>query len=99
MAHPPKSLQAVLKSAAVEDLDLEKNKAYIIHQILSSGTWEQLQWLLNIYGSHTVKEVFRTRPMKIYSPEAYNFSQLILDAPNTATHGYLYDQSLPRHIG
>ena len=99
MAHPPKWLQAVLKSAAVEDLDLEENNAYIIHRILSVGTWEQLRWLLSYYGSTKVREVFRKQPMKLYSPAAYHFSQLILNAPDTLAHKNLYDQTLPRHIG
>ena len=99
MAHPPKSLQAVLKSAAVEDLDLEKNKAYIIHQILAFGTWEQLRWLLSYYGSAIVREVFKKQPMKIYSPAAFHFTQLVLNAPDTVVHKNLYDQTLPRHIG
>ena len=98
MAHPPKSLQAVLKSAAVEDLDLQKNKAYIVHQILAFGTWEQIAWLLNYYGADVVRDTFQKQPMKFYSPEAFHFSQLILEAPDTLTHQNRYDQTLPRNI-
>ncbi|MEK9143151.1 MAG: hypothetical protein AAB481_00790 [Patescibacteria group bacterium] len=99
MAHPPTSLQAVLKSAAVEDLDLEKNKAYVVHQVLALGTWEQIRWLLNYYGVDMVREVFQKQPMKLYSPAAFHFTQLILNAPDTLVHTNLYDQTLPRHIG
>lgn len=99
MAHPPKWLQAVLKSTAVEDLDLDENKPYIVHQILAFGTWEQIGWLLNNYGVDTVREVFQKQPMKLYSPAAFHFTQLILNAPDTLAHNNLYDQTLPRHIG
>lgn len=99
MDHPPKWLQAVLKSAAVEDLNLEKNKAYVVHQVLAFGTWEQIRWLLNYYGVDTVREVFQKQPMKLYSPAAFYFTQLILNVPDTLVHKNLYDQTLPRHIG
>lgn len=99
MAHPPKSLQAILKSVAVADLDLKKNKTYIIHQILALGTLDQMRWLLSYYGFAIVRQVFQKQPMKLYSPEAFHFSQLILDSPNTIIHKNLYDQTLPRYIG
>ncbi|MDP1722026.1 MAG: hypothetical protein Q8L37_02345 [Candidatus Gottesmanbacteria bacterium] len=99
MAHPPKSLQAVLKSAAIEDLDLEKNKAYIVHQILAFGSWEQMVWLLNYYGANMVREVFQKQPMKLYSPQAFHFSQLILNTPDALTHKNHYDQTLSRDLG
>lgn len=99
MTHPPKLLQAVLKSVAVADLDLEKNKTYIIHQILALGTLDQIRWLLSHYGLAIVRQVFQKQPMKIYSPEAFHFSQLILDSPDAIIHRNLYDQTLPRYIG
>lgn len=99
MAHPPAVLQAVLKSTAIEDLDLQKNKAYIVHQILALGTWEQIAWMLKYYGVDTVRDTFQTQPMKLYSPEALHFSQLILDVSETQIRSDHYDKTSPRDIG
>ncbi len=92
-------MQALLKSAAIDDLDLQQNKAYIIHQILALGTWEQVAWMLKHYGTDTVRDTFQTQPMKLYSPEALHFSHLILDMPESQILRDRYDKTTPRNIG
>lgn len=63
----PKKFQSYLWSVDVKNLDLEKDKDYIIHQILSYGDLEAIKWLFKVYGKKTIKEVFLKHPYKVYS--------------------------------
>ena len=92
----PKSLQGALWSVNVSKLDLEKDRAYIVNQVLSYGTLEEIRWLMRTYGKKTVREVFLTQPIKVYTPSAFRFSQLLLGVPEIGADRY--DQTLPRRI-
>lgn len=69
----PSFLQGILWSVRVEDLDLQKDKVYIIHQILSYGNFKELRWLLKNYSLQEIKKVFLDHPIKVYRPQAFNF--------------------------
>ena len=69
----PKSFQGILWSVNVKNLDLEKDKVYIIHQILMYGTIKQIHWLFKVYGKKIIKEVFLKDPQRIYNPPAFLF--------------------------
>lgn len=97
MGSIPKSLQGVLWSADVKKLDLKKDAPYIINQILSYGTIEEMRWLFKTYKKPTVRKVFLDQPMKVYSSSAFQLSKLLLDISQVRADRY--DQTLPRHIG
>ena len=73
MTHPPKSLQAILWSVDVSQLDVQKDKYYIIHQVLIYGTFDELRWLFRIYGVREVVKVFVQEPARWYSKKAFHF--------------------------
>ncbi len=73
MAHPPKDLQATLWSSDVDQLDLEKHKPYIIHQILTFGTMDQLKWLFDTYAKREIVDTFVHHPMKMYTKQTFLF--------------------------
>lgn len=73
MAHPPKSLQAILWSSDVNQLDIEKNKGYIIHQLLMYGNLDELRWLFQTYSKRTVVDIFLSHPAKLYPKEMFPF--------------------------
>lgn len=73
MAHPPKNLQAILWSVDVNQLDLEKDKGYIISQILLYGDLDELKWLFTAYGQKGVTDVFLKQPMKMYFKQPFHF--------------------------
>ncbi len=54
----PKKLQSVLWSTNTDHLDLEKDKYYIIHQILSFGRLDEIVWLLKTYSKKTITDIF-----------------------------------------
>ena len=74
----PKSFQGILWSVNVKNLDLGKDRVYIIHQILSYGTLEQIRWLFGVYSRREIKRVFETSPMKVYNFPTFNFIKNIV---------------------
>jgi Cu/Ag efflux protein CusF len=76
----PSKFQPILWSKNVKDLDLKKDKVYIIHQILSYGNLEQIKWLFKVYKKEEIKKVFLKSPKKIYIPAVFYFiKNFILD--------------------
>lgn len=69
----PDSLQGVLWSKSVKELDLKKDKVYIIHQVLSYGSLKQIKWLFKVYPSEEIRRVFLKYPKKIYTPPVFYF--------------------------
>jgi len=78
MIHPPKSLQSVLWSTSVDLLDIEKDKGYIIHQILVYGTMDELKWMFGVYGKESIKDIFVHHPTKMYTAKTYHFTKNFL---------------------
>lgn len=74
----PQEFQPILWSVNVKNLDLEKDKNYIIHQVLMYGDLEEIAWLFKVYSKKEVKKVFEEAPMKIYSPQVFHFIKNII---------------------
>lgn len=74
----PKKLQGILWSADVSKLDLERDKSYIINQILSLGLMDELRWLFKTYPMAEIRRTFMEHPEKSYSNSAFNFCKNIL---------------------
>lgn len=73
MAIISKSLQGVLWSSPVDKLDIDKNKVYIIHQVLMYGDFSHIRWLFDTYSKKQVKDVFLKKPQKIYTKPSLNY--------------------------
>lgn len=69
----PAEFQPMLWSKNVKKLDPEKDKNYIIHQILSYGNLSQIKWLFRVYKKEEIKEVFLKFPKKVYIPAVFYF--------------------------
>lgn len=69
----PSSLQGVLWSKTVNQLDLAKDKSYIIHQVLRFGSLADIRWLFDTYPAPVIKQEFLRHPQPIYSKPALNF--------------------------
>ena len=94
----PNFLQSAVWSVNTKNLDLQKDKAYIINQVLAYGDVKDLKWLFKTYPSQTIKNVFLKKPIKTYRPQAYNFAKNILleiDKPLNQNH---YVINTPRVI-
>lgn len=69
----PLSWQGILWSAPIKKLDIGRDRAYIIHQVLMYGTLKQAAWLIKTYGIGIVRRVFLHDPQAIYSPPIFYF--------------------------
>jgi len=69
----PKKLQGVLWSVDIGRLDLERDKIYIINQVLIYGALDEIKWLFDTYSKEEVVRVFLTKPRKLYPKEVYYF--------------------------
>ena len=54
-------------------MDRDRDKIYIVHQILSYGDFKELRQLFKIYDRKEVGEVFTKYPKKIYQPSVFYF--------------------------
>lgn len=73
-------LQGILWSKNIRNIDLEKDKIYIIHQVLSYGNLNQIKWLFKIYKPEEIRGVFLKHPKRIYSAPVFHFiKNFILD--------------------
>lgn len=96
----PKRLQGVLYSVNLDKLDLEKDRSYIVHQILSHGRMEDIKWLLKTYPKNTLRAVFTSSPYKDYPPAMFNFAKnYLLGLENVKLDPSRYVRNTPRAIG
>ncbi|OGK08398.1 hypothetical protein A2767_06450 [Candidatus Roizmanbacteria bacterium RIFCSPHIGHO2_01_FULL_35_10] len=96
--HPPKKLQATLWSTDTNNLDLEKDKNYIIHQTLSIGGIEDWRWLFKTYPSKTIISTFVKEPAKIYMPQRFSLAKVMLGLKNRQFIREYYVVNTPRII-
>jgi len=91
----PQEFQPILWSVNVKNLDLKKDKNYIIHQVLSYGTIDQIRWLFKVYRKETIKKVFLRHPQNIYSPSELHFiKNILLGLKNTILSKKKYVKTL-----
>lgn len=100
MTKVPAKLQGILWSKDVKNIDLNRDAAYIINQVLAFGSLQDIAWLFKTYGRQKVKEVFLMQPIKVYSAPGLNFvKEILLDVSDKEVSDYRYDANLPRYIG
>lgn len=95
----PIKLQSVLWSNKVSKLKLQKDKYYIIHQILSYGNIDDIKWLLKAY---TKKEIIKTfkKSFKDYRRQRFYFiKDALLELNNWHPDERYYVKNTPRIIG
>lgn len=69
----PLSLRGILWSRKLENLNLGKDKAYIIHQVLAYGSLSQVKWLFKTFPKKEIIKIFTNLPRKNYSAAGFNF--------------------------
>lgn len=90
----PTSWQGILWSRGISGLNWQKDRNYIIHQVLMYGSLDDIQVLFAQYGKKEIVETFKTHPKKIYSPQAFNFISRYLLGLRTGLKQELYVRKL-----
>lgn len=97
--HVPKNLQAVLWSSDIQNLDLKRDSAYIIHQILAYGGVDEIRWLFKNYKLPEIIKTFTTVPYKDYRKKRFYFvKNILLHLENKDMNERLYVKNIPRDI-
>ena len=87
-------MQGIFWSRTVKKIDPEKDKTYIIHQVLMYGGLNDIEMLKKTYSLAEIKNTFIKYPSKIYTPQAFNFiSKFILDIKNSNAKKYVKSTS------
>lgn len=94
----PQFLQPYLWSVDITELDLKKDRVYVIGQILAFGNIKALIWLFKTYSLREIKQVFIKHSMKIYRSASFNFvKNILLDIVKTLPINK-YVANSPRHF-
>lgn len=94
----PKSLQAIFWSRDINSLKLNKDRVYIVNQVLAYGTMEHIRWLFQNYAQAEIKKVFLKKPIKVYSPSAFNWINIVLLENKKPLDKTKYVENTPRNI-
>ncbi|PIQ69725.1 hypothetical protein COS55_03625 [Candidatus Shapirobacteria bacterium CG03_land_8_20_14_0_80_40_19] len=99
MKKVPKELQPFLWSVKTDQLDCQKDKIYIINQILAYGGLKEIKWLFKNYPLKVVRDVFLHHPIKTYRASTFNFvKEILLEVGNTLLVKEKYVVNTPRII-
>jgi len=66
-------LQNILWSYDASSLDTNKDRIYIITQVLNYGTWEDLKLLYKIYSDKDIKRVVKNPQKGLWFEKVLNF--------------------------
>lgn len=72
-------MQWLFWSTEIEDLDLQKDKHYIITQVLNYGTWEDVKWLFRTYSEQEIKEVVGNPGRGLWFRDVLNFWRIMFN--------------------
>jgi hypothetical protein len=69
----PSSLQGILWSKDIKNIDYYEDRNYIINQILAYGDMDEIKWLLKTYPIDEIKDIFKNYPARIYTRPVFLF--------------------------
>jgi len=95
----PHKLQSVLWTIHINNLDLEKDKYYIIHQILAFGNLENLVWLLSNYPKKEIADIFKVTFKDYSRPRFYLVKDALLGLKDWHPDERYYVKNTSRIIG
>ena len=95
----PKQLQPVLWSVNIDNLSLEKDKYYIIHQILSYGRLDDILWLMRNCPRKEINEVFMVSFKDYARPRFYFVKDALLGLKKWHPDEKYYVKNISRNTG
>jgi len=69
----PPRMRWLFWSYDIKSLDLERDKDYIITQVLNYGTWDEVKWLFKIYSESEIKKVVKNPSRGVWFEKVLNF--------------------------
>ena len=81
----PPGVRTSLWFAHAEKLDLMKNRALVITQVLNRGTWEAVRWVFRTYGEKAIRQTVSRPPRGLWFPQTLHFWSHYFNIPLAAT--------------
>ncbi|NCO88728.1 hypothetical protein AUK04_00370 [Candidatus Roizmanbacteria bacterium CG2_30_33_16] len=78
LSHTPPSVNSVLWSYNLNEINVQKDKKIIISQVLNFGSEEAIKWLFKQYGFATVEQVANTIPLFQWNKKSLSLWKTIL---------------------
>lgn len=95
----PLSLQSVLWSSDIKNINLERDKIYVIHQILAYGNMKDIKWLFTVYPRSIIEHIFTSTPYKDYRRSRFYFvKEMIIGLDHKPLADSSYVKNIPRTI-
>lgn len=69
----PSKMRWLFWSYDIKSLDLNKDKDYIITQVLNYGTWNDVRWLFRVYPEKEIMEVVKNPSRGLWFEKVLNF--------------------------
>lgn len=69
----PAGLQPYFQEYDPGRLNLEKDADLIIQRALEFGTWDEVRWLFETYGSGRIRLFLRSHGERMLSPVAFHY--------------------------
>jgi len=69
----PKFLQSILWSYPVKSLDQDKDREYVIAQVLNYGDWPAIKWLRKTYHNEVLKNAILHPRRGLWHERTLNF--------------------------
>jgi hypothetical protein len=76
--------QYLFWDAPVEDIDLQKNKRYVIERVLTKGKMDDFEKLLTLYSREEIKQ--ELRKSKELDPKTRHFCSWYFEIPEHELH-------------
>ncbi len=69
----PQKMRWLFWSYDIKTLDFNRDKEYIISQVLNYGTWDDVRWLKKTYSDDEIKKVIKNPSRGVWFEKVLNF--------------------------
>jgi hypothetical protein len=69
----PSELKPYFQEYDLQSLEVERDAVLIIQRVLEHGTWDEVRWLLGVYGAPRVRAFLREHGERLLSQTAFNY--------------------------
>ncbi|PJB99419.1 MAG: hypothetical protein CO077_01830 [Candidatus Nealsonbacteria bacterium CG_4_9_14_0_8_um_filter_35_12] len=69
----PQKMRWLFWSYDIKTLDFDRDKDYIISQVLNYGTWDDVRWLKKTYSDDEIKKVIKNPSRGIWFEKVLNY--------------------------
>src|SRR3989344_723045 len=77
----PSEFQFLFPSSDIKNLDVQRDKAYIVQTLLKNSTMDGWKWMVNTYSSEDIAKVLKTS--KLLKPKETYFWSYFLNVPQS----------------